>query len=245
MGLAQGATLRIAGERTRMAMPETAIGLFPDVGGSYFLSRLPGRTGRYIALAGRTMRAADALHCGLANGYLPPQGHEALDAPLRAAAASSDAREALRGLAPPPAGLPQGELERHRPAIDRHFAHDSVEAILDSLAAERAPEHAPWARDTLEALSRSSPTMLEVTLEQLRRGATLSLADCFRMELGMVYHCFEHGDVFEGVRALLVDKDNAPRWNPATLAEVGRDRVEAFFRPRWNPQDHPLAHLRP
>ena len=139
--------------------------------------------------------------------------------------------------------LPRGELETHREAIDRHFARAPVAAIVESLRGERDPVHADWARRTLEALSRASPLMLEVTREQLGRGASLSLADCFRMELGIVYHCFEHGELYEGIRARVVDKDHAPRWNPATLAEVDPARVQAFFRPRWELQDHPLAHL--
>ncbi len=215
MGLAQGARLRIVGSRTRMAMPETAIGLFPDVGGSYFLSRVPGHVGTYLGLAGPTLGAADALYCGLADQYV---GAEAL--------------------AP-------GEVERMRPAIDRHFAHASVEAILASLRAEEAPANREWAARTAAALERASPTMLKVTLEQLRRGASMTLAECFRMELNLVHACFEQGDFAEGVRAAIVDKDKSPRWNPASLAEVDAAAVQRFFAPRWTAARHPLAHLEP
>ena len=213
MGLAQGAKRRVAGSRTRMAMPETAIGLFPDVGGSYFLSRVPGKVGTYLGLAGPTLRAADALYCGLADEF-----------------AGEDA--------PPP-----GELEPLRQAIDHHFGHASVEAIVDSLAAERAPHYLEWAQRTHAALARRSPTLLKVTLEQLRRGATLGLAECLRMELNLIHGCFEQGDFLEGIRALIVDKDNDPHWQPATLEAVGRESVERFFRLRWSAADHPLAHL--
>ena len=213
MGLAQGARRRIVGNRTRMAMPETTIGLFPDVGGSYFLSRLRGRLGPYLGLVGPTVNAAAALYCGLANEFAGPG-------------------------APAP-----GELEALRPAIDRHFAHLRVEAIVASLEAERGDAFTTWARRTLDALARRSPTMLKVTLEQLRRGATMSLAECLRMELGLVRGCFEQGDFIEGIRALVVDKDNAPRWNPATLEAVDDAAVERFFRPRWNGAAHPLARL--
>ena len=213
MGLAQGAARRVVGSRTRMSMPETAIGLFPDVGGSYFLSRLPGKLGLYLGLVGPTLRAADALYCGLADQH----AGEAVPAP--------------------------SELQVLRPAIDRHFAHDRVEAIVASLQAERSPEHVDWAGRTLEALAKRSPTMLKVTLEQLRRGADIGLADAFRMELNLIHGCFEQGDFLEGIRALVVDKDNAPRWNPATLEAVDRASVERFFRPRWGARDHPLSHL--
>jgi enoyl-CoA hydratase/carnithine racemase len=213
MGIAQGAQVRIVGERTRMAMPETAIGLFPDVGGSYFLSRAPGKVGIYLGLVGPTLRAADALYSGLADVYAG-------------------------------AGAPAaGELEPLRPAIDQHFAHDSVGAIVDSLHREARPEYRDWAQKTLDALSKRSPTMLNVTLEQLGRGASLSLADCFRMELNLIQGCFEQGDFLEGIRALIVAKDNQPLWRPGRLAEVTRPAVDAFFAPRWNPAQHPLASL--
>lgn len=213
MGIGQGAALRIVGDRTRMAMPETAIGLFPDVGGSYFLSRLPAPLGRYLALVGPTLRASDAIYCGLAD----------LDV----------------GVAPPA----PGEIEPLRAAIDEHFGHDSVQAIVASLEAEQHHAHVEWARKTVETLAKRSPTMLEVTLEQLRRGAALDLAACFRMELNLIYGCFEQGDFIEGIRALIVEKDNRPRWSPPTLAEVDRAAVARFFEPRWTPARHPLDAL--
>jgi enoyl-CoA hydratase/carnithine racemase len=213
MGLAQGAGLRIAGSRTKMAMPETAIGLFPDVGGSYFLSRLPGRLGAYLGLVGPTIDAADAIYCGLADLYV--------------------------GATPQAAGA----LEALRPAIDRHFAHDSVPAIAASLESEELPQFREWARTTRALLDKRSPTMLAVTLEQLKRGATLCLADCFRMELNLIHGCFEQGDFVEGIRALIVEKDMSPHWHPARLSDVERSSVDAFFAPRWAPAEHPLAFL--
>ena len=215
MGLAQGAKLRIVGERTRMAMPETAIGLFPDVGGSWFLSHTPGHIGQYLGLTGTPIGAADALYCGLADKYV--------------------------GAAP----LEPGEVERMRLAIDRHFGQPGVAAILASLRAESSPEFAEWATRTVAALERSSPTMLEVTFEQIRRGATLSLADCFRMELNLILAAFDHGDFVEGIRAMIVDKDRNPRWKPGSLGEVDPAAVQRFFAPRWSPARHPLAHLEP
>ena len=212
MGLAQGASLRIVTDRTRMAMPETAIGLFPDVGGSWFLSRVPGEVGTYLGLVGPTIGAADAIYCGLADVHVG-------------------------------ASLPEPELEALRPAIDRHFAHDSVAAILGSLESEERPECREWAGRTLQALHKRSPTMLVVTLEQLRRGAKLSLAECFRMELNLVHGALEHGDFLEGVRAVIVEKDNRPRWRPERLGEVDPAVVRKFFAPRWSAAQHPLASI--
>lgn len=211
MGIGQGAAFRIVGDRTRMAMPETVIGLFPDVGASWFLPRVPGEVGTYLGLLGSTLTAADAIYCGLADLNV-----------------GSDAAS---------------ELERLRPAIDRHFAHDAVEAIAASLASEERAEYRPWAEATLAGLAERSPTLLKVTLEQLRRGRGMALADCFRMELDLVHACFDQGDVREGIRARIVDKDNRPRWNPARLEDVDRAAVDAFFAPRWSAQQHPLASL--
>ena len=199
MGIAQGARLRLVGERTKMAMPETSIGLFPDVGGSYFLSRLPGQLGIYLGLVGPTLRAADAIYCGLADQYV--------------------------GAAP----LGEPELAKVRPAIDRHFGQASVEAIVASLEGERDPAYADFAKKSLERLAKSSPTMLEVTLEQVRRGAKLDLSGCFRMERSLIRGAFAQGDFIEGIRALVIDKDNAPKWQPATLAEVRPATVARFF----------------
>ncbi len=137
------------------------------------------------------------------------------------------------GLADVNVGAPAAsEIEALAPAIDLHFGRDSVPAIIASLEAEKRPEFRHWAAKTLEALAKKSPTMLAVTLEQLRRGARMSLADCFRMELDMVHGCFAQGDFIEGIRALIVDKDNKPRWNPARLADVTAASIEAFFTPR-------------
>jgi enoyl-CoA hydratase/carnithine racemase len=246
MGISQGAALRIAGDRTRMAMPETTIGLFPDVGGSYFLSRLPGKLGIYLGLVGPTLRAADALYCGLADMYLSPASLAHVDEWLSQAAAAPDPRAAVKALAARDerSQLPPPELAALRPAIDRHFGAPTVAAIMASLAAEQG-EQREWAQRTHEALLKRSPTMLEVTMQQLRRGATMSLADCFRMELGLIYTCFEQGDFVEGIRALIVDKDNRPQWRPPALAAVEPASVARFFEPRWTPaHTHPLSHLR-
>jgi len=214
MGLAQGAALRLVGERTRMAMPETVIGMFPDVGGTYFLSRCPGETGTYLGLIGPTLHAADAIYCGLADAYIGPA------APLEPALAAL------------------------RPAIDHHFAHDRVSYILASLGNESGPAFRDWAVRTREALEKRSPTMLAVTLEALRRAASMPLEECLRMELDLVRATIEHGDIVEGIRAQIIDKDGEPRWNPERIEQVTRSAVEHFFAPREDRASHPLAHLK-
>jgi enoyl-CoA hydratase/carnithine racemase len=245
MGLAQGSRLRIVGERTRMAMPEVAIGFFPDVGGSYFLSRTPGKLGTYLALTGLQIRAADALYCQLADAHLPPASIASLQKDLSDLPWSDDTRADVRRFIEErhaPAAAPP-TLPDLRAAIDVHFALPSVRAIVESLQKETRPQYADWAEKTVTLMRSRSPTMLCVTLRQLQRAANMSLADCFRMELGMAAHSFEQGDFLEGVRAVLIDKDNAPRWQPARIEEVQGSEVDAFFRERWTETDHPLARL--
>jgi enoyl-CoA hydratase/carnithine racemase len=244
MGISQGSRLRIVGERTRIAMPEVAIGFFPDVGASYFLSRLAGKLGIYLALTGVEIRAADALYCRLADLYLPPASIASLSEDLTALPwrhePASDLRNFLQARAATTAPAPLAAL---REGIDGHFSQPNVGAILASLQMERRPEYADWAQQTVKLMRSRSPTMLGVTLRQLQRGATSSLADCFRMELGIAAQSFEQGDFPEGVRAVLVDKDNAPRWQPSRVEEVTDEMVDAFFRERWNGAAHPLATL--
>ena len=245
MGLAQGSTLRIVGERTRIAMPEVGIGLFPDVGASYFLSRLPGSLGPYLALSGVQIRGADAVYARLADVFLPPPAVASLDSDLAALNWTDDSAADIRRLVHAHAaqGLPAPSLSVLRPAIDTHFSQTSVPNILASLDAESRPEYADWAQQTAKLMRNRSPTMLCVTLRQLQRGKTLDLAACFRMELGMIEQCFEQGDFLEGVRALLIDKDNSPHWKPSRLDEVTDASVDAFFRERWRGRAHPLGDL--
>lgn len=245
MGIAQGASHRVVTEHSKLAMPETHIGLFPDVGGGWFLSRCAGRLGEYLALTGHVLHAADALDAGLADIVLPshalPGLIEALAArPWLTMQAVSDA---LRALAATPAG--EAKIAAARALIERHFALDSVAAIEQSLA--EAP--GDWAAATLATLKKQSPLMMAVTLEQVRRARGMGLADDLRMERDLVRHCFHlrpgtASETVEGIRALAVDKDHAPRWSPGASAEVTPAMVEAFFASPWPAWAHPLAHLR-
>jgi enoyl-CoA hydratase/carnithine racemase len=245
MGLAQGSNLRIVGDRTRMAMPEVGIGFFPDVGGSYFLSRLPGALGMYLALTGVQIRAADALYCGLADVYLPAAAIATLTDDLTAlnwtSAPAADLRQFIQGRATSIAAA--APLRPLRPAVDEHFTLPSVRAIFASLETETRPEFSEWAKQTARLMRTRSPTMLAVTLRQLQRGKDMTLAECLRMELAMAQQCFEQGDFLEGVRALIVDKDNAPRWMPNRIEDVTDAMVNEFFRDRWTATTHPLASL--
>jgi enoyl-CoA hydratase/carnithine racemase len=243
MGISQGSRLRIVGERTRMAMPEVAIGFFPDVGGSYFLSRLPGCLGLYLALTGAQVRAADALYCQLADFYLPPAAIGELDGQLEslgAQASLGDIQNLIRALAGDPGPAP---LSTMRSAIDQHFSTTRVLDLLKSLNGEARSEFKEWAQQTAALIATRSPTMLAVTLKQLQLGRTMTLAQCLRMEIGMAQQCFRQGDFVEGVRAMIIDKDNKPRWRPSALTDVSDASVDAIFENPWPGSIHPLAHL--
>lgn len=213
---------RITTERTLFAMPETGIGLFPDVGGSQFLSRCPGESGIYLGLTGARLKAPDLLAVGLADFHIPsdlvPEMISALEAGARP-------DEAARALHKDPGPAP---ILDHMEIIDRAFAFDAVEAIVAALEAEEGD----FAAATLKQLSSKSPTMLKVGLEQLRRGRGQDLDANMRMEYRLVRRALmPDGDFHEGVRALLIDKDKSPRWSPPDLASVTDARVASYFEP--------------
>lgn len=220
---------RVATERTMIALPETRIGLFPDVGSAHFLPRLPGALGLYLGLTGVRLKAADALYAGLADHYVESARLPVLETALAAADwASGDphavASTTIEAFASDPNAAPLGE---YRAAVDRCFGQDSVAAILAALEAEGGD----WAERTLETLGACSPTSLKVTFEQLRRGAALGFDDAMIMEFRLSQAFLARHDFHEGIRAIVIDKDNAPKWRPDTLAEVTPDLVEAHFAP--------------
>jgi enoyl-CoA hydratase/carnithine racemase len=240
MGISQAgpdSRARIVTERTRMAMPEVNIGLFPDVGGSYFLSREPGAIGYYLGLTGATINAADALYAGLADFYMPADDKEVLDAILESTR-GEELRDAIAAFAPSSAPA-AGTLENDRAAIDRHFGAGSVPAIIASLKTDDGA----FAQKTLRLMATRSPLMMCVTHEMVTRGAALGVADCLRMERTLVRNSFENGEVIEGIRALVIDKDNAPRWQPPALEAVSEEMVDRLFQPVWPGHAHPLRQL--
>ncbi|MEQ8964607.1 MAG: enoyl-CoA hydratase/isomerase family protein [Azospirillaceae bacterium] len=219
---------RVAGEKLVFAMPETAIGFFPDVGGSWFLNRCPGETGTYAALTGARLGVADALHLGIATDHVPGERFEALIDALAAADYSGDARAAVDGvIAGFRADAGAATLPEHRAAIDAAFGHDRMEAILGALAADGSP----WAAETAETLAGKSPTSLKVSLAQLRRGRGLAYDDCVTMEYRMSQAFLRGHDLFEGIRAIVVDKDRNAAWDPPDLSGVDDATVAAYFEP--------------
>ncbi|MEH6687511.1 MAG: enoyl-CoA hydratase/isomerase family protein [Halopseudomonas sabulinigri] len=227
MGLAQAASIRLITERSRLGMPETAIGYFPDVGGSYFLPRLPGETGLYLGITGTHVNAADAMHVGLADVCIRSEQLAQLDQLLDAFDGTKDLQAQIAELAD--IELPSPEFAQLQTAIDLHFSQPDIAAIRRSLSAETRPEFADWAKATAKLIDIRSPIAMAVTLELLRRGRHLTLEQCFAMELHLDRLWFDGGDIMEGVRALLVDKDKQPKWNPPHIDQLDADRVAAFF----------------
>ena len=244
MGIAQAGVacrMRIVTERTKMAMPEVNIGLFPDVGGGYFLARTPGEIGTYLGLTGDVINAADALYADLADVFIPTAELPSLMELLKSSTAT-DIRVPIRDFAASfidQARQIKSKLSSSREAIDQHFKFNDVSQISTSLA----NENNEFTQETLSLMKKRSPLLMCVTLEQLRRGTKLTVAECLRMERTMVRHCFKHGEVIEGIRALAVDKDNTPSWSPASLDDVDAQLIQSFFMEVWPKYAHPLRHL--
>ncbi len=224
VGLSVHGGLRVVTERLMLAMPETGIGLFPDVGGGYFLPRLPGAAGMFMALTGARIGHADALALGIADAYVPSARLDELEAAFRAAPPGdlAAARALVGGFAEDPG---PGRLDPVRGEIDCLFADDSVEAILAALAADGGE----WAAKQHDVVAAKSPTSLLIAFRQIRAGAGLSFNDVMRMEFRMALTCLAGHDMYEGVRAVVIDKDQSPRWSPARLGEVTAGDVARYF----------------
>jgi enoyl-CoA hydratase len=222
VGISAHGPHRVVSEKALFAMPETAIGLFPDVGGSYLLPRLPGRLGRYLALTGARLKAADLLYAGVATAFVASDRFESL---ICALAEHADPAAAIAAHAAPPPEAPP--LAAVRDVIDRCFAADDVEGIFAALTAEDSDP----AREILATLNRMSPTSLKISLEAARRGAAMTLEACLVMEYRLSQGCMAGHDFYEGVRSVLIDKDKNPRWSPARPEEVSPETVERHFAP--------------
>ncbi|HMO75567.1 MAG TPA: enoyl-CoA hydratase/isomerase family protein [Sphingopyxis sp.] len=232
VGISQPARYRVATENTRLAMPETGIGLFPDVGGGWYLSRLEGRVGQYLALTGARLDGAECLALGLATHYLPSE--RVAEAKARIAEHPDRIAGILGELSAP---APDARILAHAGAINRLFASDRLEDILAALEADGGD----WAAKELAALRTKSPQTCKVALRQLADSLTLAdFAANMVMEYRIASRVLTRPDFAEGVRAVIVEKDNNPQWNPATAEGVGDDLIAAIFAPlppeeEWKP----------
>ena len=226
IGVSAHGNMRLVTERSILAMPETSIGLFPDIGGTWLLGpAAPGELGTHLALTSRKFGASDAILVGFADRCVPSSSREALAASLASAADHDQVRATVDRFAVAP---PEGALEGQRGWIDRCYAHDEVEAILRAL--EATPEAA--ARAAADDIRRNAPTSLKITLRALREARrTPDLLACLEREFAMANQAFVSTDFREGIRAAVVDKDGAPRWSPASLEAVSREAVDRYFVP--------------
>ncbi len=250
VGLMVGASHRVVTETSRVAMPEITIGLFPDVGGSRFLGRMPGRIGLFFALTGAQANGHDALIAGLADYLLRSSDRTALFSRLQSVQWRQDVphnRDRLSSLLAEfsTAAIsirPASNLLQHRAFIESLCSGDSLVDVVARIVAYDGDD--PWLKRCANTLAAGSPTTAALSWELQRRARDLDLADVFRLELIVALQCCARPDFIEGVRALLVDKDNTPRWTPPTLAEVTQPWVDGHFvSPPWPDGVHPLAEL--
>lgn len=219
VGLSVHGPYRVATEKTLFAMPETGIGLIPDVGGSHLLGHMPGHLGAYLGLLGERLKAADCLYAGIATHYVPSEQVPALAEALETEGGAVE--DILARFHQDPGEAP---LVARQAEIDRYFAGETVEEVVAALSDGDA-----WAQGVRERLLGLSPTSLKLTLRAVRAGASLDLAECLRQEYRVVCHIRHGHDFYEGVRAQLVDKDRSPKWKPAALSDVRDDTLDAHF----------------
>ena len=234
-GVSVNGAYRIATERAMFAMPETGIGLFPDVGATRFLNLCPGHIGRYLGLTGARLGTADALYCGFATHFVRRERLPALLNALthvtwRPGREFAQIEEVLTAFRMLPGTPP---LAAHAAAIDRNFGGDTVESVLASLAvdAKLGGADGEWAAQTRADLLTKSPTSLKITLSQLMIGEGCDIEEALTLEYRMTQRAMAGHDFYEGVRAALVDKDRQPRWQPASLTDITEAMVEAYFAP--------------
>ena len=227
VGLSAHGRHRVVTERTRLAMPETGIGYFPDVGATWLLPKAPGEVGTWMALTGQEVDGAGAIYAGLADALMPAERLDALvDAigALGGAGGNGEVDDTIASFAVPPA---ESVLEKNRQLIDRCFGFDRVEDVLAALAAEEGD----FAATTREAMLKRSPTSLKLSLRLLRAGRQSSgLVECLEREFGAGVEILRHHDFYEGVRAAIIDKDRNPRWLPAGLSDVTAESIERYLQ---------------
>jgi len=247
IGLMAGASHRVVTARTRLAMPEITLGLYPDVGGSWFLGRAPGRSGLFLALTGAPLNASDARFAGLADFQLRHEDHgvvlEAIAAQRWSGRRDEDGARLGHLLQSQGHGVeaPPSPLRTHLDALAAVIGHDTLEDAAARLRA-LAQHDDPWLAAAGAAFARGAPSSTRLAFEMQRRARHLSLADVFRLEWQASVGCAMHGDFAEGVRALLVDKDRSPTWRPGTLEEADDALIARLLAPRFD-GEHPLADL--
>ena len=250
LGLMSGASHRVVTETSRIAMPEISIGLYPDVGGSWFLNKMPEGCGLFLGLTGASVNAADALYTKLADHFIAHASKTELMAQLCVAQWSETAADNHQLLSSVCAhfeslhsnALPTGNVAAHQSVISGLAKAETAEQVVSQILALQTDDD-KWLSRAQSTLAGGSPITANLVFEQLRRGKTLSLAECFAMELTMSCRCGEFGEFQEGVRARLIDKDNQANWRYKNVADIPQDTIEHFFTSLWAENEHPLLGL--
>lgn len=249
VGISALGKFRVATEKTLFAMPETAIGLFPDVGSSFWLSNLkPSGVGLYIGLSGVRLQASDLLHTGIATHYVRSANLERLETALSQVENSANVKDVLDGFhAESISSLDSSKalLPKYSEEISSTFGHtNGIAEIFESMQRASSVKNCVWSKDTLQLMSKMSPTSLHLTHMQLQRGAGRTLRDCLEMEFRLMMRCMKAPDFSEGIRAVLVDKDQNAQWNPKDFRDVSPDAIEKYFTPLDDANELFLSSLR-
>ncbi len=249
LGLMVGGSHRIVTESSRIAMPEISIGLYPDVGGSYFLNKMPNNCGMFLGLTGASINAADAKYCHLADYFVASESKNALIEQLGQVDWQDSVElnhELLSNLLVTVeqnsiSQLPESKLSEHEALIKEITSADNLASIVDGILSVETEDK--WFSRAQKSLKSGSPLSASLTFQQIKAGASLSLADCFRMELNLSVKSGKFGEFSEGVRALLIDKDYSPQWSFSSLEAVDKKVIDWFFESKWSQEQHPLVHL--
>ncbi len=246
LGLLAGASHRVVTAKTRLAMPEVTIGLYPDVGGSWFLNRMPGGTGLFLALTGTSIRAGDTLYLSMGDYFLEHTQWDELVTTLSNMQWQGEAENhdkvsgVLQGLSAAAGPIPESLVEQHFDTIQSMTNADSFIDVVKNIVSYDGNDE--WLLGAAKTLKHGCPTSVAVTYEQLRRSKDYSLEEVFQMELVISSNCMRSPNFPEGVRALLVDKDRNPTFSPSTLDELTAEHIESYFEYSW-PQGNPLQDL--
>jgi len=249
LGMMVGGSHRVVTENSRIAMPEISIGLYPDVGGSYFLNRMPNNCGLFLGLTGASINAADAKYCHLADYFVVNDNKESFIKQLTHLdwqESSALNHEKLSNLLTSfeqdsSSNLPNAKLNEHKALINQVTSFDNLKDIVDTIISVECEDK--WFNRAQKSLKHGSALSASLAYQQLQSAESLSLADCFRMELNLSVKSGQFGEFVEGVRALLIDKDNAPKWHFDSVDVVDKKVVDWFFESKWTKDQHPLADL--
>ncbi|MDP2561260.1 enoyl-CoA hydratase/isomerase family protein [Psychrobium sp. 1_MG-2023] len=249
LGLMAGASHRIVTETSKVAMPEISIGLYPDVGATYFLNKMPDRLGLFLGLTAAQMNAADCMEVGLADHFLPhqckgeflsqltetswPTSHDEIEAQVTALIQTVG--ESKQGL------CPAGNIAQHRDIINQVLKPESLSDVVDAILA--LDNQDKWLSKAQRSLANGSAVSACILERQLSVGAELTLEECFKLELSLSVRCGQLGEFSEGVRALLIDRDNQPKWLYQQVNDVDSQVIDDLFRPMWADLEHPLSSL--